>query len=97
MQTKLLKQVKNFAIKEIAESYVLVPIGQQILKRNIIADLNETAAFMYNELKSGSSIEKLVNAVLKEYSTDEETAKKDVEEFIEQMVSIDAVAVKNDD
>lgn len=50
--------------------------------------LNETGVFMWNVLKDGATIDELIDAVIKEYDIDKETATIDCTEFVEKLKSI---------
>ncbi len=46
--------------------------------------LNDTAAFVFSCLQKKKPVEKIVQAVVKEYGIEENVAQKDVESIIEQ-------------
>ena len=50
--------------------------------------LNETGVFMWNILKNGATVDKLIDAVISEYEIDKETATTDSNEFISKLQSI---------
>ena len=51
--------------------------------------LNDTALFMWQLLKEGSSEEELINALMKEYEVARDVVENDVCNFIEKLRSID--------
>lgn len=75
----------NFAIREIAGDYVLVPLGEAALAFSGMITTNEVGAFLWETLMEDVTKEQLVARVLEEFEVDQETAFHDIEEWIEQM------------
>lgn len=50
--------------------------------------LNETGVFMWNILKDGTTLEELIDALIREYDIDKETATKDTSDFVDKLSSI---------
>ncbi len=48
---------------------------------------NETGAYLVSLLSERSTIKSLVLAISKEYEVDENTAQKDIEEFLEDLIA----------
>ena len=44
--------------------------------------LNSTGAFLWEKIEKGSEKEELVSALLAQYGIDEETARKDLDDFL---------------
>ena len=78
----------NFALREIAGDYVLVPLGETALAFSGMITTNEVGAFLWETLKEDVTKEQLVARVLEEFEVDQETAFHDIEEWIEQMEKI---------
>ena len=60
-------------------------IGSENYVPNEIMSLNETGALLWRRLETGAEKRELVDAILKEYDTDAETAEKDVDAFLSQL------------
>lgn len=60
-------------------------IGSENYVPNEIMSLNETGALLWRCLETGAEKQELVDAILKEYDTDAETAEKDVDAFLSQL------------
>jgi methyltransferase-like protein len=71
--------------RKTGNEYVLVPIANNIADMNSVFTLNETGAFIWEQINGKRSIEELIEAVTGEYDIDAETAKEDVLLFIENM------------
>ena len=72
----------GFMLREIAGSWVVVPIGERVVEFNGLMTLSETGAMLWNRLEKGTDVEGLVAMLLDEYDVDKGTARADVEEFI---------------
>jgi len=77
-----MKLDKTFVLRKIADDYVIVPVGATAVDFNGIITVNDTGAFLWEQLKEEKTIDDLVNAMLDEYDIDEDTARTDVNEFI---------------
>lgn len=80
-----MKIKEGFLLKEMAGSYVVVPVGAQLVDFQMMVTLNETGAFLWEKLVNETTEEELVAALLGEYDVDEQTAKADVSEFIKTL------------
>lgn len=79
----------EFMLREIAGSYVVVPVGENAIDFNGMINLNESGVFLWKILCEGSSEENLVKQLQEEYEVDEETASKDVKEFVQKLKEAD--------
>ena len=75
----------NLILREIAGSWIIVPVAEMVVEFNGSMNLNETGAFLWKLLAEGAEMDELVTGLLSEYDVDEETAKADVMEFISQL------------
>lgn len=76
----------EFILREIAGDYVIIPIGKTALSFNGLISVNEVGAFLWNMLQKDVTMDELVTGVLAEYDVDEETAREDIQEFIDQLM-----------
>lgn len=74
---------KQFILRKITGDYVIIPTGKTALEFNGMITVNEQAAFLWQKLCSDTTVDELVDAMLAEYETDRETARSDVEEFLD--------------
>ena len=75
----------GFILKEMAGSWVVVPVGENMVNFQMMMTLNESGAFLWNQLAEEKTEEELVSALLEEYDTDAETAAADVKEFLQAL------------
>lgn len=76
-----MKIKQNFMLREIAGTWLVVPLAERVVDFNGIITLSETGAFLWGVLEKGASVDELVGKLLLEYDVDETTARADVAEF----------------
>lgn len=82
-----MKIEKDFVLREIAGEYIIVPTGNTALNFNGLITVNEVGLFLWKILEKGTTEEELLAKTLEEYEIDEETAKRDITEFLEELKS----------
>lgn len=80
-----MKIKEGFMLREIAGTWVVVPLGQRVVEFNGLMTLSESGALLWRSLEAGAEFEELVNAILEEYEVDIATAKADVNDFISEI------------
>ena len=75
----------GFILRKIANSDMVVPVGNNIADFNGIISLNETAAFLWSSLKEGTEIPLMVDALIEEYDISRILATEDVEHFVTKL------------
>ncbi|MBR3173689.1 MAG: PqqD family protein [Eubacterium sp.] len=80
-----MKIKEGFILRNVAGSFVVVPVGDATIDFNGMMNLNETGAFLFEKMIEGTTREDLIKALTEEYDVDEETASKDVDLFIEKV------------
>ena len=82
-----MKLKEGFVLRKVADTYVVVAIGAEAKKHNVMITLNETGALLWEKLSEGADKKALVDAILEAYDIDEATASADVDRFIEKVNS----------
>lgn len=82
-----MKIKEGFILRKIADTDMVIPIGDNIAYFNGIISLNETAAFLWNRLSEGSEPSVLSEELMKTYQISRETATEDINKFITQLQS----------
>ena len=78
-----MKIKEGFILREIAGSYVVVPVGQNLVDFSSMITTNETGAFLWNELQSGATEDELCSKIMAEYEgISAEAALGDIREFV---------------
>lgn len=81
----------EFAVREIAEDFVLVPLGAAALKLSGMITTNAVGAFLWEQLVSETTEEAMVKRLIEEFQVDAVTATNDVKEFVSQLQELDLV------
>jgi len=71
--------------RKTGNEYVLVPITDNIADMDSVYTLNETGAFIWEQINGKRSVEEIIKEMTGEYDIDNDTATKDVLEFISKM------------
>ena len=77
-----MKLKEGFMLREIAGSWIIVPLGERVVEFKSMMTLNGSAALIWKQLESGADFDGLVTSVINEYDVDEPTARADVEQFV---------------
>lgn len=81
----VVSQSSSIVTRKTGKEYVLVPIANNIADMNSVYTLNETGAFLWEQIDGKKSVKDLIQALIAEYETDIETATGDVFSFIEDL------------
>ena len=86
-----MKIKKEFLMRKVADSWIVVPIDKEAEKFNGMISLNESGAFLWNLLTDGNTRSGLVDALCTEYKVDRDEAEADVDAFIESLNTINCL------
>ena len=89
----IMKVNEGFLLKNVADSFVIVPTGANIVDFSAMITINETGAFLWEKLACDTTEDELVSAVVCEYDIDEETARADVREFVAILADKKVIAI----
>lgn len=79
-------KIKNgLNLVNIAGNNIVDTLGSDLVDLNVMISLNDVAAFIFEALKEETTKEEIIKKVMKEYDISEETATKDVTEFLENL------------
>lgn len=79
----------GFVLKAIGDSFMVVPLGSQVVDFGSIIKLTETAAFLWEQLTHDVTKDELLSAMLSEYNVDEVTASRDIDKFLLKLKDAD--------
>lgn len=82
----------NYVHRRIAGQHVLVSIGGNIADFNGFVQLNETAAFLWEQLREPKTADGLVSALTAEFEVTAEQAAADVKDFLAELRENDMVS-----
>ncbi len=81
----------EFLLKEIAGSFVVIPVSSVLVDFDGMITLNETGVFLWRLLEEEKTFDELLVALRAEYEVDDETARADIAAFLDQMRAIRAL------
>ena len=86
-----MKVSNEFILREIAGEYLLVPVGSAASAFHGLITLNETGQLLFSALSRACTVEDLTALLTAEYEVDEQTARADVLEFLQQLRDVGAL------
>jgi len=75
----------SIVTRKTGNEYVLVPITNNIADMNSVYTLNETGAFIWEQIDGKRNVEEIINELTNEYDIEKQNAESDVFTFIEDM------------
>ena len=72
----------GFLLKKIAGSTVVVPVGDTLVNLQLMLSLNESGAFLWQQLQKDCTKDDLLAAMQAEYAVDAATAAADIDAFL---------------
>lgn len=80
-----MKISENFVLRQVADTWVVLPVGQASVDFNGMLTLNESGAILWRALEQGGDRDGLADALLAEYEVDRATALADVDAFLKKL------------
>ena len=80
-----MKISENFVLRQVADTWVVLSVGQASVDFNGMLTLNESGAILWQALEKGGDHEALADALLAEYEVDRATALADVDDFLKKL------------
>ncbi len=84
-----MKIKSGYLLREVADSYVVVPVGRTTLDFNGMITLNEAGALLWKELLIGANVDRLCEVLLETYDVEQKQANSDVDKFINKLKEAD--------
>ena len=84
-EESIMRVEKEFVLREIAGDYIIIPTGKTVLEFNGLVTVNEVGVLLWKMLQEEVTFEDLVKGVLEEYDVDENTARSDIQEFLDKL------------
>ena len=82
---------EGYVLRQVADHYVVLPVGQASVSFNGMLSLNESGALLWRALENGGDRETLAAALTAEYEVEREQALSDADEFIAALEKIGCV------
>ena len=81
-----MKIKSGFMLRQIAGSWIVVPLGARVVEFNGLISLSETSAIIWEMIEASASREEIIHRIISEYDIDRETVEKDYDAFINEAV-----------
>ena len=78
-----MKLKENLVLREVAGTWVVLPIAEKVLDFNGMLSLNDTGVMLWKLLEKGSTREEMATALTEEFEVGYDQALTDVDEYIE--------------
>lgn len=75
----------KFVLKSIGNEHMIISISSGNMDYSNVFNINETGAYIFNQLKEGKTKNEIVNSMNLIFDVNKEDLSKDVEEFILQL------------
>lgn len=86
-----MKLKENFALRQVADTWVVLPLGEVAIDFNGMLTMNETGALLWQNLEKQCNREELADALTKEYDVERAQAQNDVDEFLAKLNEIGCI------
>lgn len=83
-----MKLNEEFVLRQVADTWVVMPLGQTSVDFSGMLTLNETGAILWQALENGGDRLALAKALCDEYDVTEEDVLADVDAFIAKLQEI---------
>lgn len=83
-----MKIKEGFILQQVADSNVVVPVGEASATLNGIINLNASGVILWNLLAAGTDREKLVQGLTAEYDVSQDKALQGVDAFLDSLRKI---------
>ncbi len=81
-----MKIKSDFILRDVAGTYVVVPVGKRADEFNGMVHLNETGAFFWKLAEEGCTRDDMINTGLKTYDVNKDILERDVDKFIQTLM-----------
>lgn len=86
-----MKANDNFVLRSIAGENLLIPVGDAAVEVRGMITLNAPAVLIWENLQKGAEYDALLAALLDAFEVDEATAKRDLDELLDNMKKIGVI------
>ena len=80
-----MKRNGDFLLRDVAGTLVIVPVGAAVSAFPGMITLNATGAYIWELLETEQTVQSLTDALVARYEVAAETARADVEAFLEKL------------
>ena len=82
-----MKLKENFVLRQVADNWVVLPVGEAALEFTAMMRLNDAGALLWKTLEKEPTADALVAALTAEYDVSQQQAREDVEAFLQKLTA----------
>ncbi len=82
---------ENFILRQVADTWVVLPLGDATLDFNGMLTLNESGVLLWTALEKGATREELAETLTHEYDVGIHQALADVEDFLAKLQRVGCI------
>ena len=86
-----MKLKENFVLRQVANTWVILPLAEQTVNFSGMLKLNDSGAFLWKVLEQGADRDGLTDALTREYDVSRCQAETDVDLFLEKLLHFGCV------
>ena len=86
-----MKIKEGFVLREVAGSFVVLPLAKSTAEFNGMLTLNESGVLLWKRLSEGCTLSELVSVLTEEYEVNEDVALRDVEKFLAKIGEVGCI------
>ena len=75
----------NFALRQVADTWCVLPLAEETLNLNGMLSLNDSGAFLWKALEKDANKDELISILVSEYEIDSQCAEADIEDFLNKL------------
>ncbi len=80
-----MKIKENYMLRQVADTFVVVPVGSAVKEFNGMINLNSVGAFLWSRLEKDTDFDTVLKAMVEEYEVEESVARADLNRFINEL------------
>lgn len=86
-----MKTNKNFVLRQVADTWIILPVGEATVDFHGMMTINETGVFLWRMMEQGCEKAALSEALVKEYEVEYSRAQEDVESFLSRLKKVGCI------
>ena len=80
----MIKTKEGLMVRAFGDKYIVVAVGKLADDLHSLITLNSSGLFLWNQLEKGTDYDTLLKSMLDEYDIDADTAKNDLDIFLDK-------------
>lgn len=85
---ELFKHKQKFVVRKMDKEMIMVPLTNQVADMSCVFSMNETGCLIWEMIDGKNTEEDIITYLVNEFGIDEETAEKDLSEFLKKLNKI---------